>query len=83
MVLLHFSSAHLCPESWKSGTIFAETPYIGMISGARYACSLSSLLLSWAAEAEENPSGTANALMLGKKNSKKVEICNINFCACK
>lgn len=38
-----------------------------MISGARYACSLSSLLLSWAAEAEENPSGTANALMLGKK----------------
>lgn len=35
-----------------------------MISGAWYACSLSSLLLSWAAEAEENPSGTANALML-------------------
>lgn len=42
-----------------------------MISGARYACSLSSLLLSWAAEAEENPSGTANALMLGKKKTAK------------
>lgn len=40
-----------------------------MISGARYTCSLSSLLLSWAAEAEENPSGTANALMLGGKKT--------------
>lgn len=44
-----------------------------MISGARYACSLSSLLLSWAAEAEENPSGTANALMLGKKTAKRLK----------
>lgn len=39
-----------------------------MISGARYTCSLSSFLLSWAAEAEENPSGTANALMLKQES---------------